>query len=336
MATLVDIAKKTKFSITTVSRALNGYPDINDKTRELIIKTAKEMEYLPNASARNLVMKRSWTIGVVIDELTGAGLSHWFFSKVLERFRRKIEEKGYDLLFISRSIGDSVQSYKGHCKQKGIDGVLILCADFYNEHIKELIESDIPNVIIDFEFPENNCVYTDGYKSIYNATEYLIKKGHKKIGHLGGDFSNFVGINRYNGYKQAMEDNNLSIDEKFVKQSIVYTFEDGYTFGLEYLKHDDRPTAVVCASDKLAIGIMTAYQNNGHKIPDELSIIGFDNIESTSMVSPPLTTIAQKQNVIADEAANILLNTIENKDQSKHIKVIEGELIERGSVKELK
>lgn len=337
MVTIKDIAKKTGFSVTTVSKTLNNYPDISDRTKKIILAAAKEMGYLPNATARSLVTKKSWTIGVVFEEQTGAGITHPFFGGVLDKFKKYIEEKGYDLLFISQTIaGSPSSSYYTHCLQKGVDGIIILCSFVDVASIRELLESNIPSVIIDHETPLTNCVYTDNYKALYQATEYLIKLGHKKIGHIHGDLLSFVGIERYNGFRQALMDYSVPIRTDFLFHGETYTIQEGYERGVEIAGLNDRPTAIIAASDQLAIGAMQALHERGIRVPEDISLIGFDDIELVRLIKPGLTTIHQDTEKIAFEAAKSLIEQIENPEKKPESIIIDANLIERDTVLPLK
>ncbi|ERJ13624.1 alanine racemase protein [Haloplasma contractile SSD-17B] len=335
MVTIHDISKETGYSITTVSKALNGYKDISDKAKNLILEKAKEMGYLPNASARSLVMKKTWTIGVVFEEQTGVGITHPFFGDVLNKFKKHVEAKGYDILFISESIGRNIKSYLDHCRQKGVDGIIILCTYDQNENIQELIDSPIPSVLIDFNVEQTNCVYTNNFKSLYEAVEYLYEKGHRKIAHIYGDQFSYAGAERLRGYKQALIDLNIPLSDDYLFEGTNYSLAEGYQRGLDIIALEDKPTAIIAASDNLAIGTMKAFEEYNIKVPDDISIIGFDNIEISALIDPPLTTINQDKEQIAAEAADSLVLQIEDKKKQYQKTVIDGILIERETVKKL-
>ncbi len=335
MLTIKDISKKTGYSITTVSKAFNGYSDISDKAKKTILKTAKELGYQPNASARSLVTKKSWTIGVVFEERTGVGITHPFFGNILDKFKNYVEKEGYDILFISQLIGISGNSYINHCRQKGVDGIIILCSYVEENSIKCLIESNIPSIVIDHDTDLTNCIYTDNYKSTYNAVKYLIDKGHKKIAHIHGDLQSYAGSERLKGYKQALADHNLPYKDAFLFEGISYSMKEGHQRGLEIATMVNKPTAIVIAGDNLAIGVMKAFQEQNIEIPDDISIIGFDNIELSNLVTPSLSTINQDKEQIAYLAAKCLINQIENKAKKYDKIKIKGKLIERNTVKNI-
>lgn len=189
MVKINDIAKASGYSKTTVSRAFNNYTDISDKAREEILRIADELGgYIPNAQARGLTMKRSFSIGgVILDEILGLGLSHPFFSQVIQSFREVVEAKGYSMILISNSIGNTkIESYLSHCNQRNVDAVFILCTNKEEKGIQELIHSSIPTVLFDIEEAKTHCVISDHYQGAYDATKYLIDLGHRQIGHIYG------------------------------------------------------------------------------------------------------------------------------------------------------
>ena len=138
MVTIKDISKKSGFSITTVSKALNDYSDISPKTKKLILGLANEMNYIPNSQARSLVTQKSYTIGIIFHENSGIGLQHPLFSKILESFKTEVERAGYDLLFLAHKTGGQMGSYLQHSIRKQVEGIFVLCADFYSEELFEL------------------------------------------------------------------------------------------------------------------------------------------------------------------------------------------------------
>jgi len=152
LITIKDISKMSGYSVTTVSKALNDYPDIATKTKQRIREICNEVGYIPNATAQSLVSKKSYTIGIIFEEITGVGLQHPLFSKILESFKNEVEKQGYDILFLSKSnMNGNGGSYYQHSIRKQVEAVLVLCAEFNSEEMKELYESKIPVVIIDFD-----------------------------------------------------------------------------------------------------------------------------------------------------------------------------------------
>ncbi|MNO17876.1 HTH-type transcriptional repressor PurR [compost metagenome] len=336
MITIYDIAKTTGFSPTTVSKVFNQYADVSEKTRRKILEAAEQMGYVPNAQARTLTTKRSWTIGVLYIESSGAGLLHPYFGGVIEGFKKVATSKGYDLMFISKDIGGKKGGYLEHCKIRGIDGVVVVLPDYTDPYFKELLDSNIPCVLLDQESDFKSTVSSDNIEGSKQAVEYLYGLGHRSIGHISGG-STFAGEQRLQGYLQAMEQLELTVrPEHIIQGSYDYTVESGQRAMEQLLSMEDLPTAVFVAGDNLAVGAMLAMKKYGLSVPEHMSIIGYDDIEMAKYLTPALTTIRQNTYALGSRAADMLICSIEGgseaKPQSDQIPV---ELVVRGSCQEV-
>ncbi|MBM6994317.1 LacI family DNA-binding transcriptional regulator [Paenibacillus sp. DXFW5] len=334
MITIYDIAQFTGFSPTTVSKVFNGYSDVSEKTRRKILDAADELGYVPNAHARSLTTKRSWMIGVLFIEPSGAGILHPYFGGVIEGFKQVATSKGYDLMFISKDIGGKRSGYLEHCKIRGIDGVVVVLPDASDPYFQELLESKIPCVLLDQKSTVKSTVYSDNAEGVRKAVSYLHSIGHRKIAHIGGG-PTFAGEQRLNGYIQAMEELGLTINPQHVVQgSYDYTIESGSRAMEELLKADERPTAVFAAGDNLAVGAMMAMKRHGLRVPEDISLVGFDDIEMAKFLTPALTTVRQNTYVLGSRAADMLIYSIEGgEDVQKG--VIPVELVVRESCRSL-
>lgn len=334
LITIYDIAQFTGFSPTTVSKVFNGYSDVSEKTRRKILDAADELGYVPNAHARSLTTKRSWMIGVLFIEPSGAGILHPYFGGVIEGFKQIATSKGYDLMFISKDIGGKRSGYLEHCKIRGIDGVVVVLPDASDPYFQELLESNIPCVLLDQESTVKSTVYSDNAEGVRQAVAYLHSIGHRKIAHIGGG-PTFAGEQRLNGYKQAMQELGLMINPQHVVQgSYDYTIESGSRAMEELLKANERPTAVFAAGDNLAVGAMMAMKRHGLRVPEDISLVGFDDIEMAKFLTPALTTVRQNTYVLGSKAADMLIYSIEGgEDVQKG--VIPVELVVRESCRSL-
>lgn len=334
LITIYDIAQFTGFSPTTVSKVFNGYSDVSEKTRRKILDAADELGYVPNAHARSLTTKRSWMIGVLFIEPSGAGILHPYFGGVIEGFKQVATSKGYDLMFISKDIGGKRSGYLEHCKIRGIDGVVVVLPDASDPYFQELLESKIPCVLLDQKSTVKSTVYSDNAEGVRQAVSYLHSIGHRKIAHIGGG-PTFAGEQRLNGYIQAMEELGLTINPQHVVQgSYDYTIESGSRAMEELLKADERPTAVFAAGDNLAVGAMMAMKRHGLRVPEDISLVGFDDIEMAKFLTPALTTVRQNTYVLGSKAADMLIYSIEGgEDVQKG--VIPVELVVRESCRSL-
>ncbi|HEY2491777.1 MAG TPA: LacI family DNA-binding transcriptional regulator [Paenibacillus sp.] len=332
MTTIYDIAKKTGYSPTTVSKVFNNYTDVREQTRQAILQAAKELGYLPNAHARTLTTKRSWTIGVLFVESSGMGMQHPFFSAVIESFKQVAVSKGYALMFISKDVGGKQSGYLENCKIRGVDGVVVILSDYEDPYFKELLDSDIPCVILDYDTSQAHTVYSDNLEGSLLAVKYLHSLGHRRIAHISGGLDTFAGSNRVQGYELAMTSLNLEKKESYIIHSGgYYSIESGYAAMMELLDLEDRPTAVFVAGDHLALGAMRAVKERGFNIPDDLSIVGFDNIELSQYITPALTTIAQDTALMGSKAADMLIRSIDDPTLDLESLVIPVKLVVRDS-----
>ncbi|MBY6038205.1 LacI family transcriptional regulator [Fictibacillus nanhaiensis] len=331
MVTIYDIAKKTGYSTTTVSKALNNYSDVSEKTKQKILQAVEDMGYLPNAHAQSLSTKKSWTIGVMFSEANEVGMKHPFFSAIIESFRKHAEREGYDLIFASRNLRNRDISYLEHFSYRAVDGIVVICSDPQDTQVQEMINSNIPIVVIDMNNQNCSLVYSDNIEGGKLAVNYLHSLGHTKIAHIAGDSSTDAGAERIKGYKKAMKDLNLPILEGHLTNGGLFSINEGKAAMEKLLSLKDVPTAVFVAGDHMAIGAMEAIKEKGLRVPEDISIIGYDDIEMAAYVTPKLTTIKQDTEMIGFEAAQLLMKQILQKKKMVISKKIPVELMIRKS-----
>lgn len=313
----------------------NNYTDVSAKTKKKVLETAQQLGYLPNSSARTLITKRSWTLGVLFMESSGKGFRHPFFNSVLESFKSAAESKGYDLMFISKDIGGKKTTYLEHCRFRNVDGVMAVLLDPDDPGVSELLDSDIPCVFLDYDTGKAGAVYSDNINGAYQAVEYLHGLGHRRIAHIAGGQNTFAGEKRLLGYELALQKLKLAKRDEFVvTDEGYYTEESGYRAMVKLLDLAERPTAVFAAGDNLAIGAMKAVKDRGLSVPEDVSLIGFDDIEWLSLITPALTTVRQDTVALGEKAAQILIRSIETV-RSTEKAVLPVELIVRDSCRAL-
>ncbi|BAM48248.1 LacI family transcriptional regulator [Amphibacillus xylanus NBRC 15112] len=312
--TIYDLARKTGYSITTVSRALNNNPGVSEKTKKLIIEEANRIGYYPNSIARSLTMKKSFTLGVIFTEDLGLGMKHPFFSAVIEGFKERAEKFGFDLVFLNRYIGNEKKSYIDHAYYRGVDGVIIVCSDFDDPEVLKLIESDLPNVVLDVYSHKTNVIYSNNLYGSELVIEHLYSLGHRKIAHIAETAGSFAGKERIKGYKLALDKYGIPINESYIESGSHFSYESGYTAMKKLLSLDDIPTAVFASSDTVAVGAIKAIRDAGLSVPDDISIVGFDDIELAQHITPALTTVCQNKELMGRRAADVLINQINQKD----------------------
>lgn len=337
MSTIYEIAKIAGVSPTTVSKVINNYPDVSDKTRARIQKILHEENFLPNSQAQFLSTKKTWTLGIVYFENLGVGLSHPFFSGVIEALKNQADKHGYSLLFGSKNDRLKNDTFLEYFKYRCVDGIAIICTDPNDKETLELIESDFPIVVIDMFNQNTSTVTSDSMEGCNLAINYLYDLGHRKVAHItGSSYSdNWPSTIRKEGYIKAMDKLNLKILDGYIADGINFDVTGGYSAMKELLKLKERPTAVFASCDKIAIGAINAIKEAGLSVPDDISIIGFDDIEISRYITPSLTTIRQKCDEIGAAAVDLLVEQINQKAKLKINKIISVELMKRDSCKKI-
>ena len=335
MVSMKEIAKKCNVSVASVSKALNGYSDISEETRKLILKTASEMGYLPNSSARTLKTKRSYNIGVMFVDEARSGLTHNYFNHVLESFKRTAEERGYDITFTSGKISGQKLSYYEHCRYRGVDGVVIACIDFYNPEVQNLIQSDLPVITIDHVFDNRSAVLSDNVNGMEELVEYICSMGHERVAYIHGADSS-VSRNRISSFYRTMAKRGVNVPDACVCEAQYRDTEATRRLTLELLDLPKPPTCIIYPDDFSALGGINAIRERGLSIPDDISIAGYDGILLSHVLEPKLTTICQDTAGIGKTAADRLIQEIEHPRTSliEHV-VVKGRLQKGGSVKKI-
>lgn len=317
MVTIKDVSKRSGYSITTVSKALNNYSDISDSTKKKILELCEEMGYVPNLSARSLITQKSYTIGIVFEEVTGVGLQHPLFSKILESFRSTVEAAGYDIMFLSKSMGAKNGSYLEHSKRKQVEGVLCLVGDFTSDEMSSLYKSPLPTILVDYSAEGVNYITSNNKQGLEQAIKYFKDLGHTKIANIyGGEYLQ-VGNSRKHFFEVAMKKFGLELKDEYQVSGELFSKENGFSAMKHLLDLEDQPTAIFCASDTLAIGAMQAIKEAGKSVPEDYSIIGFDGIDVGQLISPRLTTIRQDTTRLGKLAANQILQMINDKTKKR-------------------
>lgn len=333
--TITDIARELHVSPSTVSRALNNHPAISTKTREAVIDLAQKLNYQPNVLALNLLRKRTNTIGVIVPEITS-----YFFSSVISGIQDLLNPIGVNMI-----IGQSNESYE---EEKSIvqtftsirvDGFLISpSSETKNfDHLKLLTENNIPLVIFDRDCEELNVdkVFVDEYKGAFQAVEYLINSGCRRIAHITGPLSLSTTRHRLNAYKEALAMHGLPVKEEYIVESSGFAPEHGIDPTKKLLALSQPPDAIFTINDGVAIGAMFVIKEAGIVIPDEISVIGFDDDPHSCYFKPSLSTVWQPTYELGMLSARILMKRINSNNEMAKIRVetLLPELIVRGSSK---
>lgn len=332
MVTLKDVAKTCGVSLATASKALNGYSEIKAETAKMVRETAEKLGYFPNSVARAMRTNRTNNIGILFTDKTQHGLGHEYFSSMLESFKSEVEAAGYDITFISRNIGGRPMTYLEHCRYRHFDGVMIASVDFTEPMVIELANSGIPVVTIDHVFNNCHAIMSNNVAAMQTLTEYIISKGHRRIAFIHGE-DTVVTRKRLAGFHKALEAHNIEIPKAYLRSSLYHDPRGSAHITKELLELPDRPTCIIYPDDFSYIGGLNEIEYHGLKIPQDISVAGFDGIFLSQALRPRLTTLKQDTDIIGRSAAQKLISSIENPltDAPEQV-LVEGFLLEGQTV----
>ena len=333
MATIKDVAKRAQVSISTVSHVLNSTRFVSEDASNKVHEAVAALNYKPSAVARSLKTNKTRTIGMLT-----ASNANPFFAEVIHGVESTCYERGYHLV-LCNSDGDldKQESYLRTLEEKRIDGLLVMSAHSDPAFFQKLQERcSEPMVILDCQVPDIHAdvIMEDAENGGYDATRYLIESGHTEIGCISGPQELSPSSARYQGYQRAIAEHQLSVKPDWIVEGQL-TAESGFQAVTEMLKNTAPPSALFVGNDLMAMGAICALQSNGYQVPDDVSVIGYDNIELASFTSPPMTTMHQPKRELGQLAADTLLNRIENPKIEPTIRTLRSTLVERQSVKPL-
>jgi len=332
MISIKEIAKLANVAQSTVSKALNDKPDVSPVTKRKIIEIAKQYDFVPNAFGKGLKSRTTENIGIIFCREAQPLSGNPFYSRVLEGIEAELVINNYNLVF--QLIPDSQQNILPKMvRQRQVDG-LILAGSFREQFIQSISSNDINVVLVDPKITINSCsqVLIDNEHGGFIATQYLIQKDHRRIGFISGDLERLSFKQRYDGYLKALKYNNIPIDNNLIRTGGL---ENGYEHVNSLLISEKRPTAIFAANDINAIHGYKAILDNNLKIPDDISVIGFDDIDLAKYSTPSLTTVRVYKEELGSIAVRMLLKII-NRDINVPITtIVPIKLIERNSVNAL-
>ncbi len=335
--TLKQIAETLNISVATVSKALKDYYDVSPKTKKRVKELAEKLNYTPNSLAVNFRTNETKTIGLIIPELV-----HHFFSNVIKGITSEAEKENYYVVIVH-----SNESYELEKKQlkllasKRVDGILIALSNktFRFDHIEKVINNGTPVVLFDKIAKGLDCskVLIDDKRAAYNATQYLINIGCKKIAHIRGPLIPQNSIDRFLGYKKALEDHDIEYQSSLVYTCNEVTFDEGYDFAEQILNEHPEIDGIFVITDLVATGVITKYNELGIDVPEQISIVGFSNWFMSRAISPSLTTIDQPGFEMGVKAMAQLIKEIKSTKENiplKHVTInLPTDLIIRESTK---
>ncbi|RFU64422.1 LacI family transcriptional regulator [Peribacillus saganii] len=331
MVRIVDVAKMANVSTATVSRVISNTGSVKSGTAEKVLEAIQKLNYQPNLLARQLRRLETKTILVVVPDITNT-----FFSNVLRGIEAIASEHGYQVLLgDTENIVERESGYLTIIRQKKADGMILLTARS-SQNLLEEIAQEYP-VVLACEYIEGSKLPTvsiDNISSARKAADYLIGLGHKRIAHISGPLGVVVGRDRLRGFQQAMIQNGLTV-EPFLVQEGDFTFESGFNLMMKFLALEHPPTAVFAANDEMAIGAVKAIKSKRLKVPEDISVVGFDDIKFASVFEPAITTIAQPTFELGKIAMELLLKLMNNDELEKKQYMLEDKLVVRESCKAL-
>lgn len=320
--TIKDVARLAGVDPSTVSRVIADNPRISAKTKEKVLKVMEELDFHPNAIARSLANRSTKTIGVIMPHSTEQVFVNPFFTEVMRGIGVSALKRGYNVLFSTGS--NSEEEYKATNRlvnEKRVDGLILLTSRLGDLTIESLRKKHFPFVVVGkpSSMEDVNWVDNDNQEAGFKAAEYLIKLGHKRIGFIGGEFTYVFMGERFKGYKRALDSYGLKFGKELLSLG-EFVEEGGYSAMKKLLAQGNRPTAIVAADDLMAFGAMRAIKEEGLVIPDDISVIGFNDTPLASYVDPPLSSMGIFVYDLGYNAGEILINQLQESDgHKKHI-----------------
>ncbi|WP_418667736.1 LacI family DNA-binding transcriptional regulator [Allofournierella sp.] len=335
-ATLKDVAAKARVSPATVSYVLNGKRTISRQTKERVRQAIEELGYVPDLSARSLSSRDSKLIGVVVPQTEPGSklmLQNNFYSEIVGSIEYHARQHGYHVII---SATDVSESYLTLAKERNLDGIIVI-GMYPDEFYQQMKKTQIPIVLIDSYCNDHyyHSVRIDDAYGSYLATRHVLEYGHKRIAFFCGLIKeNGVIKKRLTGYRQALEERGIAYDPALVFEGKI-DYESGVQLARQLARSATEATAVVATADILAVGAMKGFYDEGLHVPDDISIIGFDDLELAQYMTPGLSTIKQEIPLKGERAVELLLDSINDETLTKHELVLPVSLITRGSVKRL-
>jgi len=333
--TIYNIAKELNLAPGTISKVINQTGNVSTKTRERVLAYIKEVGYVPNNSARMLKSKRTYTVGIVFTEESDVGLEHSFFSSILQHFKSYVEYRGYELSFIVKKLGQHELSYLEWCMNKRVDGVYIVVGNYNDKGLYELIDSPIPAVSTDMLVPGLHTVVSDnelGMRLIFDFIRNDLNAN--KLAFISGPKTSKAFNERVDAYLRFTKTHHMTnVADVIYAESFGFT--SGYNAVQELFKQTTSiPECIIVASDDIALGVLKGLKDLDIKVPEQVSVIGFDDIAFAKHFTPSLTTIRQDRKALGETAAKLLLELIENPHEDiKEVVKLPVELIIRDSTK---
>jgi LacI family transcriptional regulator len=323
--TLEDIARQSGVSRSTVSRVINNHPHVSDDVRKRVLETIQSTSFYPNLTARALASQRSWMLGLVLPRSVSSFFADPFFPRLTQGIAQACNQFNYTLGLFLITIKEDEEKIFPRVSRKGmLDGILVQSGQYGDQLIERLMGSAIPLV----HKEDVSYIDVDNVNAAYNAVSHLIRLGRRRIGTIAGAANSTVSIDRLEGYRLALIEKGLPVDQSLIVQG-DFTEASGY-YAMQNLL-PAKPDAVFAAADLMAVGAMRATREASLSIPDDIAFIGFDDLPLAAYSNPPLTTVRQPIYQFGFNAVEILIDLIENNILPARRVILDTELIIRGS-----
>ena len=329
--TLEDIAKLAGVSRSTVSRVVNDHPNVSQKARQRVLSVIQSTGFRPNAAARTLASQRSWMIGLVLPRSVSSFFTDPYFPRLTQGIAQACNDHNYTLgLFLASTTADEEKIFPRVSRKGYLDGIIVQAGLTGEQFIERVINSDVPLVVAGRPFHASGISFidVDNVSAAYNAVSHLVRLGYQRIGTIAGPENSTVGLDRLEGYRKALTERGRDVDPALITQG-DFTEMGGY-YAMQQLL-PAKPDAVFAASDIMAVGALRLIREAGLCVPDDVALVGFDDLPLASRPDPQLTTVRQPVYQFGMKAVEILIDLIENGVQPPRRIIMDTELVIRQS-----
>lgn len=331
MATIIDVAKKAGVSVGTVSNVINNKANVSQEKRERVLKAIKELNFQPTGTARMLKSGRTNSIALLIPQI-----SKPFYSMIIEGVESAASKNGYDLIFCRTHRDPKIEEkFLNMLGEKRVDGVILVSIEINDKALDIVEKNKYPVVLLERHVSGSNIpsISIDNQSGAFKAVKYLIELGHRDIVFINGPTTTVPGMMRLKGYIEALSKYNLPFNKDLYREG-EFDISNGYKGIIEILKKH-KATAVFAGSDSIAMGVINGLRDMGLRVPEDISVIGFDDVYLASMLNPPLTTIRQPAFEMGHRAVGVLIDMINGRNRKNIVEILETELIIRKSCKSI-
>ncbi|WP_174614067.1 catabolite control protein A [Virgibacillus ihumii] len=328
--TIYDVAREANVSMATVSRVVNGNPNVKPATRKKVLATIEQLGYRPNAVARGLASKKTTTVGAIIPDISSI-----FFAELARGIEDIATMYKYNIILSNSDQNkDKELQLINTMLEKQVDGILFMGGNISEDHVNQFESSSIP-VVLAATYDETDTIPSvniDYEAAAYEATSFLIEKENSKIAFISGREDTLINQQKYKGYLRALREKSISVDDDYILKG-DYSYHSGIEAVEELLVMENKPTAVFVASDEMALGVIHGAQDKGYNVPEDLEVFGFDNTRLATMVRPTLSTIVQPMYDIGAVAMRLLTKFMNKEEVAEKKVVLPHRIEERKSTK---